>query len=183
MKNFILGIIIVFAVGFGCSPKQRFDRLIKNHPYLVQTTDSVIKDTLYKIEIKSDTVKINEVVLSLDTIYQIIDKLPEQSFSFSGGKQKAKDKIALISKLQKDCLYLKDSLIYEDKLLSIKMSVVDNIATLKINKKPQLVKTKLIPEKKEYIWQKDAILWFLFFVMGFLTYHFIILFYDNRKSV
>lgn len=183
MKNFILGIVIVFSVAFGCTPKQRFDRLVSRHPYLVQTRDSVIKDTLYKIEIQSDTIKINEIVLSLDTIYQIIDRIPDKSFSFSGGKQKAKDKIKIISDLQKDCLYLTDSLIYDDKLLSIKMSVVNNKATLKVEKKKQLVKAVLIPEKEKNEWRVDAVLWFLFFCVGVLVNHFFNLFYANRKSV
>ncbi|NBO98813.1 MAG: hypothetical protein EBU90_01625 [Proteobacteria bacterium] len=182
MKNLIVVLLLVIT-SFSCSPKKRFDRLIAKNPYLIQTRDSVIKDTVYRFELISDTVKTTEFLTSIDTIYQIINRIPDKSFSSFGEKQKAKDKLTKILNLQKDCLYLTDSLIYDDKLLNIKLSVENRKVKLTINKKPQLVKTVLIPEKTKDLWVRDFIFWFLFFAIGFLTCHFINLFYDKHKSV
>jgi hypothetical protein len=65
---------IISIILLSCSPKQRFDRLIKNHPYLLTTDTLVVRDT---IRITVPEVKVDTVV-KVDQLYDTITIIKDQ---------------------------------------------------------------------------------------------------------
>jgi hypothetical protein len=49
MKNIATAITVICITVFSCgSPKQRYDKLIRKYPYLVETDTVIVKDTIIK---------------------------------------------------------------------------------------------------------------------------------------
>ena len=49
MKNIATAITVICITLFSCgSPKQRYDKLIRKYPYLVETDTVIVKDTIIK---------------------------------------------------------------------------------------------------------------------------------------
>jgi hypothetical protein len=60
----ILYIILSICI-FSCSPKQRFTRLINNHPWLLTTDTMIVKDTI------RDTIRITIPEVRVDTVVKV----------------------------------------------------------------------------------------------------------------
>jgi hypothetical protein len=57
---------IILSIGLlSCSPKQRFNRLVKNHPWLLTTDTLIIKDTI------RDTIRITIPEVRVDTVVKV----------------------------------------------------------------------------------------------------------------
>ena len=57
---------IILSIGLlSCSPKQRFNRFVKNHPWLLTTDTLIIKDTI------RDTIRITIPEVRVDTVVKV----------------------------------------------------------------------------------------------------------------
>ena len=101
IKIFIVMVITVISCG---SPKQKYDKLIRKYPYLVETDTVIVKDTIIR-EVKVPVPEFKDsFIISHDTIIETEKLIIERRGDFFGITVKP------------DTLTFRDSIPYEVKV-------------------------------------------------------------------